>query len=290
MFDFAISMYSFHPLLKSGDITPRAAARFAHSVGYQGIEMLDLYWKEGPRQAQADALAADARAEEMPVACYTVHNNLALFDEAPWRELVDRMLSDVEIAARLGTRVMRVESTGGAKAPHEGKSFEECLAPVAKGLKTVARRAAEMGIKVGVENHGRFAGTSERVERIIDAVGEDNFGACIDIGNFLVVDEEPVSAVARLAPRAVHVHAKDMHLFQTDPGQGAFPTNAGKYLRGAVLGEGVVDAAKCLDLIAKAGYRGWLALEFEGRENLFFGIARGVENLAGCARRLPMGR
>jgi sugar phosphate isomerase/epimerase len=289
MHQLAVSLYSFDPLLACGDVSAKAAMRFARSVGFAGIEMLDMYWrKDEPREAQADRLRAQAAEEAVDVACYTVHNNLALFDEAAWRSLVDRMLADVDLAARLGTRVMRVESSGGPPADRQGASFEECLAPVARGLKEVARRAADRGIAVGLENHGRFIATSQRVERVIDAVGEANLGACVDVGNFLIADEDPIAAVTRLASRAVHVHAKDMHLFETSQGKGSFATNGGKYLMGAVLGEGIVDVAGCIGILAKAGYRGWLSLEFEGRENTFYGIARGAANLADAARRQPL--
>jgi sugar phosphate isomerase/epimerase len=80
-----------------------------------------------------------------------------------------------------------------------------------------------------------------------------------------------------------------MHIFDKDPGA-AYPTNAGKFFRGAVLGEGVVDVTKCVDVVVKAGYRGWLSHEFEGRENLFFGVAQGYKNLVQCVGRLPLGR
>jgi sugar phosphate isomerase/epimerase len=289
MLYYSVSFYSFDPLLESGDLSKKAAMRFARSVGFQGFEMLDLHWrKDEDRAAQADRLKADATEESISISCYTIHNDLALFEDAPFRTLVDRMLADVDIAARLGVRVMRVESTFGPKGPYASRTFDECLLPVAKGLKAVARKAAQAGIRVGLENHGRFVGTSERVEKVIDAVGEDNFGACVDIGNFLVVDEDPLAAVARLAPRAVHVHVKDMHFFDADPGDGAFATNAGKYLRGAILGEGIVDVAKSVDILVKAGYHGWLSMEFEGRENLFYAVGRAYGNLAEAVKRLSL--
>lgn len=284
----AVSLYGFNSLLESGDITIRAAIRFARSVGFQGFEMLDLYWNpDGKRQTQAEVIGHFSVEEAMPVACYTVHNNLAAFEQAEWQKTVDRMLADVDLAVALGTSKMRVESSSGGISPHQDKSFEECLEPVAKGLKLVARRAAEAGLSVGLENHGRFIGSSERVGRVIDAVGEDNFGACVDIGNFLVVDEDPLTAVTALASRAVHVHVKDMHFFTEDPG-GTFSTNAGNFLRGAVFGEGVVDVAGCVKVLMKAGYSDWLSLEFEGRENLFFALAKCAENLSLLMRQLPL--
>jgi len=289
MLSSSVSFYAFNPLLRSGDLSKKAAMRFARSVGFQGVEMLDIYWaKDEARQAQADRLRADAAEESVAIACYTVHNDFALFENGPWQALVDRVRADVDLAARLGVAVMRVESANAPQPPHDRKTFEDCLAPVARGLKAVAKHAAPMGISLALENHGRLVGSSERVERVINEVAEDNFGACIDIGNFLVVDEDPFEAVSRLARHAVHVHVKDMRYFETKPLGDSFTTNAGKFLRGAILGEGVVDVPKCIDLVVRAGYRGWLSLEFEGRENLFYAVARGRRNLADALRRLPL--
>lgn len=286
---YLISMYCFNSLLRSGDLTKKAAMRYAASAGFDGIEMLDMFWDAGaPRDEQAEKLLADAADEFVTVSCYTVHNDLGLFDEAEWRAEVDRLLAELETGKRLGVSLMRVESTKGPKPPHEEKSFEECLEPVARGLKLAAKRAAELSITLGLENHGRYVGTSERVMQVIDAVGEANFGACIDIGNFLVVDEDPVAAVTRLAPKAVHVHVKDMHFYTGKPASGGFATNAGNFLTGAVLGEGDVDVTRCLDTVLKAGYRGCLSLEFEGPENVFFAVRRANENLREAVSRLPL--
>jgi len=290
VFLYSISMYCFNQLLQSGDISLKAAMRFARSVGFQAIEMLDLYWdEEEPRDAQADVLRAQASAEAVSISCYTIHNDLGVFDEKKRRALVDRMLSDVDTAVRLGAPTMRVEASWGPARTGEDRPFEEYLESVAGGLKEVARRAAEEGVQVGLENHGRFMGTSPRVLAVIEKVNEDNFGSCLDIGNWLVVDEDPCEAVSALAPYAKHVHAKDMHLFDEDPGRGAFPTAAGRYLLGAVLGEGCVDVTRCLDIIAKAGYSGAVSLEFEGPENSFAAISRAYGNLVDCTRRLPLG-
>ncbi|MCD6404513.1 MAG: sugar phosphate isomerase/epimerase [Planctomycetes bacterium] len=289
MLERSISLYCFNRLLDSGDITKKAAMRFAHSVGFQAVEMLDFYWEDtAPRLEQADALKEEAAAEALTISCYTASNDLAIFDKDKWQAVVDRLLADVDVAVRLGAPVMRVESTFGPKEPDEDKTFDECVEPIARGLKLVVRRAADRGIRVALENHGRFVGSSERVERIIEAVGEPNFGACIDIGNFLVVDEDPVEAVTRLAPAAVHVHVKDMYFFDQEPPGGGIRTTGGNFLVGAIFGEGDVDVTTCLDLITKAGYTGALSLEFEGRENLFYAIARASENISEVVRRLPL--
>ena len=72
--------------------------------------------------------------------------------------------------------------------------------------------AADLGIKTMVENHGYFCQDSERVEKLMNAVNHPNFGALVDMGNFLCADEDPARAVGRMAPYAFHCHAKDFHV------------------------------------------------------------------------------
>ncbi|MHC4711747.1 MAG: sugar phosphate isomerase/epimerase family protein [Planctomycetota bacterium] len=287
--DYSISCYCFNRLLTDRDISLKAMLKVCRSVGFSSIEMLDLYWdKERERRTQAESLALQAAAEGMGISCYTVHNDLGVFDDGEWRALVDRILDDVALAECLGAPAMRVEATIGPREGEGEHKFEEYLERVAKGLKEVTRRAAESGISVALENHGRYMGTWQRVKAVIDAVAEDNFGACLDMANFMVVDQDPVEAVTQLAGNAFHVHVKDMHFFPENPGPPAFKTNAGNYLIGAVFGEGAVDVARCLDIIVKAGYRGAFSLEFEGRENVFWAVRRALVNVKENLARLPL--
>jgi sugar phosphate isomerase/epimerase len=120
-----------------------------------------------------------------------------------------------------------------------------------------------------IENHGYFCQDSDRVERIITGVSHKNFGALIDIGNFLCADENPVNAVSRLAPFASYVHTKDFHIksgSELAPQDCFFKTRGGNYLRGAVLGHGNVPVLQTLSILKDSGYNGFITLEFEGCE------------------------
>jgi sugar phosphate isomerase/epimerase len=109
-----------------------------------------------------------------------------------------------------------------------------------------------------VENHGFFCQDSERVEKLINTVDHKNFGALIDMGNFLCADEDPAKAVGRLLPYVFHVHAKDFHTKQgicTDPGEGWFQSRGGNFLRGAIIGHGDVPVVQCMRLLNAIGLK-----------------------------------
>jgi sugar phosphate isomerase/epimerase len=106
------------------------------------------------------------------------------------------------------------------------------------------------------------------------------------MGNFLCADEDPLLAVSRVAPYTVHVHAKDFHVKsgnEPSPGKGFFPSRAGHHLRGAIVGHGVVPVQQCLHVLKKAGYDGYVSIEFEGIEDSIMGITYGLENLKNYA-------
>jgi sugar phosphate isomerase/epimerase len=133
-----------------------------------------------------------------------------------------------------------------------------------------------------VENHGRFAQDSRRVEKLVIAVDHPNFGVLIDMGNFVCVDEDNSVAVGRLAPYAFHCHAKDFHLkpgTATFPGTGWNVSRGGNYWRGAIIGHGDVPLMSCIRALKQSGYDGVMAIEFEGMEDPLTGVALGQENL-----------
>jgi sugar phosphate isomerase/epimerase len=141
--------------------------------------------------------------------------------------------------------------------------------------------AAEMGIKTCTENHGFISQDSDRIERLHAAVAHDNFGLLIDIGNFICADEDSAIAVSRLANNAIHVHAKDFYkrTFLEGPADGYFATRGMNYVKGAVIGDGVIPVKQCISILKNAGYDGYVTIEFEGDCDCLEGIRRGKEYL-----------
>ena len=128
----------------------------------------------------------------------------------------------------------------------------------------------------------RFRDPAARVEKLINTVAHDNFGALVDLGNFMCADEDPTLSVAIMAPYAFHVHAKDFHWksgMDVNPGAGWFQTRAGNYLRGAIIGHGEAKIYQSIQTLKKNGYDGYVTVEFEGMEDNLKGIELGLANL-----------
>jgi sugar phosphate isomerase/epimerase len=156
--------------------------------------------------------------------------------------------------------------------------FEEAFPTIVAASKEIARYAAGKGVTTSLENHGFFVQSADRVRRIVHAVDEPNFATTLDVGNFVCVDEDPAAVVPQNLPYAMVVHFKDFYIRDTDPGEGWFRSRGGKYLRGAIVGNGDLDLASVARSIIESDFEGYAAIEFEGAEDCLLGIERGLAN------------
>ncbi len=97
-------------------------------------------------------------------------------------------------------------------------------------LKRLAPVARELDLRLALEPH--LDATSFQLLRIIDAVGAEVVGICLDTANVMLRMEDPLAAARRLAPHVLMTHTKDATLmfhegglrWQSRPcGQGAVP-------------------------------------------------------------------
>lgn len=277
-----VSSYSFSQLLNSGECTQLDLISIAKEMGFDGIEFIDLDPPEGMSEIDfANALAAESKRCELPIISYTVWADLLNADCL--EDEVARLCKKVDTAKALGAPCMRHDATGGFKGSERSfLGFEQALPVLVKGYKAVTEYASSLGIETMIENHGFFCQDSCRVERIITGVADPNFGALVDVGNFACADEPSPVAVGRLAQYAKHVHVKDFHIksgSSLNPGEGFFTSRGGNYLRGAIIGHGDIPVMQCLSILKRAGYDGYVSIEFEGMEDARRGIAIGLANL-----------
>lgn len=279
-----VSSYSFSQLTKTGEYNLIDCIALAKEIGCEGIEFAGINPHDGSsKEEYAAKLAEEAKKQDMEIVNYTIGADLLNGSDGNLDAEVERLKKEVDIAAVLGASGMRHDATRGYDAENRHqRGFNDALPTLIEGCRRVTEYAATKGVRTMVENHGYFCQESRRVEQLVNGVGHDNFGILVDIGNFLCADEAPELAVARLAPYAYHVHAKDFHIKSGNglpPQNGFFKTAAGNYLRGAIIGHGEVPVLQCLSILKNAGYNGYVSIEFEGIENAKLGVQYGYNTL-----------
>lgn len=276
-----VSSYSFQPLLKSGELTQLQLIEKVKLMGFDAIEFIDLMPECGLSEKEyAKKLRDESERVGIPIINYTIGADLL---NRPLDEECERLFAQVDIAEILGAAGMRHDAAWGYKDERAAYlGFDDALPTIAEGCRRVTEYAAAKGIVTMVENHGYFAQDSDRVEKIVNSVANENFGLLIDMGNFACADDPSDKAVGKLARYAKFVHAKDFHIkngSEPNPGQGYFMSRGGNYLRGAIIGHGNIPVAQCINILAKAGYDKYISVEFEGMEDNIKGIEIGLENL-----------
>lgn len=279
-----VSSYSFSRLVSSGAMSQLDVISKAKEMGFDVIEFSTFALPEGETPLTfAPRVKEECDRVGIKIANYTIWGDFINGSSGNLDDEIERLKDEVRVAHILGSPGMRHDATWGFPAGYKGaRSFDDALPILAKGCRAVTEFAADLGIRTMVENHGYFAQDSDRVEKLVSMVNHPNFGLLVDMGNFLCVDEDPAKAVGRVMPYAFHVHAKDFHVKpgnEPNPGSGWFPSRGGNYLRGAIIGHGVVPIVQCLRIMKGKGYDGVLSIEFEGMEDPLTGITVGLDNL-----------
>ena len=128
-------------------------------------------------------------------------------------------------------------------------------------LSRVEENAARYGLTVALHPHyGTVVESDEHLQRLLDGC---DTGLCLDTGHLVIGGSDPVEVAEYVPNRVKHVHLKDV-----DRGLAMRLRRREMSFRKAVrrgifrpLGEGDVDVARILDLLERAGYRGWYVLE-----------------------------
>ena len=279
----AVSAYSFSRLINSGDINLYGCVEKTKEMGFDAIEFTEIKPDDGsPVERYAETLGKKARELGLEVAGYTVGADFLNGSGGDVRAEIDKVKGILTLPCCSAPAWCGTTQPQDALRTAAVLSFDKALPQLADACREITEYAAGKGIRTTVENHGLFCQDSDKVEKLVNAVAHPNFGWLVDIGNFLCVDENPVTAVGRAAPYAFHVHAKDFYYksgMLPSPGEGYFKTRGGNFLKGTIVGHGDVPVKQCIAALKAAGYNGTISIEFEGMEDVLAGIRIGLANL-----------
>ena len=163
-------------------------------------------------------------------------------DTAARTRAVENHYKWVTAAAFLGCHSIRVNAqSSGAFGAQADFAID--------GLRRLAEFGAQHGLNVIVENHGGLSSNGKWLTAVIDQVGLPNCGTLPDFGNFNIAKDKAYdryTGVREMMPFAKGVSAKS-------------------YAFDAQGNETTIDYARMMGIVKDAGYRGYVGIEFEGR-------------------------
>ncbi|HET6573144.1 MAG TPA: sugar phosphate isomerase/epimerase family protein [Fimbriiglobus sp.] len=255
---FAVSTYSFWQFTNRELRDVEKCIDLAAEMGFDGIELLlRQMTNESPGYLQR--LKRRAFVNALDLCGFSTHQGFLSPDKAARQKNVELTIHQTELAYQLGIPTMRV-NTGtwrtsksfdelmknrGIEPPIKGYTDEDGFGWVIDCLGQCLKTAEKCGVILGLENHWGLGRTPEGVLQIVDALKSPWLQVTLDTGNFL---EDPYDRLEKLAPKAVLVQAKTYY------GGGTWYTLD-------------LDYPRIAKLLHGSGYKGYVSLEFEGKED-----------------------
>ncbi len=199
----------------------------------------------------------------LTISSYCAHANL-LDPSAPWRYGTAQIIKAVRAAAAIGVRHV-ITTEGDPKTEFGHKLTEaEALFSIREKLHEPLRAAADHGVKILLEPHGRYTDSMVHMEKILDLCDSPALGVNLDTGNLWLGGGDPVAMVRRLGAKIEHVHWKDMPADMEAQRGKLF----GCGMAVIPLGTGVVDIRGVFAELQRIGFDGCTTLEVAGEESV----------------------
>ena len=172
---------------------------------------------------------------------------LAELDDATRTKAIENHYKWVDAAKYLGCKTIRVNAHGVG-------SRDDVQKAAVDGLSRLGEYGEKEGINIIVENHGGFSSDGQWLAGVMKQVGKKNVGTLPDFGNFCLKRGENYTCLEQydrykgteeLMPYAKGVSAKT---YEFDGEGNCIET----------------DYYKMLNILKKAGFNGYIGIEYEG--------------------------
>jgi sugar phosphate isomerase/epimerase len=206
------------------------------------VDGLDLtvYWLPNTDPAWLHHLRRHAYRNGVEIYSISVRTELTRSSPEDRTAQVREIRKWVDVADAIGASHIRVF---GGTVP-KGLTEEQAVPWVVDCLSQAAEYSGSRGVILGLENHGGITTRADRILEIVEKVNSPWVGINLDTGNF---EKDTYKQIEKCLPLAVNAQVKvEMR------------DDAGKRVQ--------QDWDRVVRMIAAAGYRGYLALEYEAAD------------------------
>jgi sugar phosphate isomerase/epimerase len=239
--------YSFRKYLASKQMTMEDFIRKGVELRTLGLDMT-VYWFQSTRPDYLAGLRHLAFQCGIPFSGVGCGSSMVQATQ----EKRDRTLAEikhwVDVTDQLGASHLRVF---GGKLP-SGATQAQAVDWVVESMKHACEYAGKKGITLGIEDHGGITQQAETCLEIMHRVDSPFAGINLDITHFLpTATLDGYAQIEMCLPYATHAHIRD-HFDDGTP----------------------IDLERVWQMFAKAGYRGYLSLEYGGKEEAMTAIPK----------------
>ena len=267
-FKLSLAQWSLHKYVLDEKQSPFHFAAQAKEMGFEGVEYVNhLYANEIKSlgfDKVIDSLNTISKKEGITNVLIMVDNegDLADPDEAKRDEAVENHKKWIDAAHKLGAHSIRV-NTFGTNDPEIWKTA------VVDGLKKLSIYAATKNINVLCENHGWLSSDADKLMQAIKDVNMDNCGTLPDFGNWCTKRKDKTAKWGE-CEEVYPDKYKGTQLMMA----AAKAVSAKSYDFDDSGNETTIDYTRMLQIVKKAGYTGFIGVEYEGN---ILSEERGIE-------------
>ncbi len=266
----AVSTYSFWQFQHKELRDVEACINRSAEMGFDGVEILHRQM-ESEDNGYLQKLKRAAFVNGVDLCGFSTHQGFLSPDADVRQKNIDHTIHCIELAYKLGIPTMRV-NTGtwgtsknfddlmknrGIEKPREGYTDEDGFGWVIESLEKCLPAAERCGVLLGLENHWGLGRTPEGVMRVVNAIDSPWLQVTMDTGNFL---EDPYDKLEQLGEKTVLVQCKT-------------------YYGGGLWYQLDLDYPRIAKMLRGFNYRGYVSLEFEGRDDPLTGIPKSLAML-----------
>lgn len=266
----AVSTYSYWRYRPDTKLTIEECIELAGEAGFDAVEVLHVQMEDQSNKT-LQRIKQKAFRLGLDLCGLSTHQTFVSPDPEVRKKNIQHTIECIELAYAMGIPTIRV-NTGrwgtsknfdelmanrGIEPRLEGYTDDEGFEWVIDSLEKCLPAAERCGVVLGLENHWGLGRTAAGVLRVINAIDSPWLRATLDTGNFL---ENQYSQYKQLAPEAVFVQAKT-------------------YFGGGTWYTLDIDYERVAQILSDVDYRGYISLEFEGKESHETAIPKSLELL-----------
>jgi sugar phosphate isomerase/epimerase len=252
----SLAAYSFRESLAGAkkSMTLDDFVDLASTYHLDAVEPTSYYFPDPPTPEYCRSLRRHAFVQGLSMSGTAVRNTFTYPPGPQLEKEIDHVKRWIDLAAELHAPTIRIFAGELQKGTSEADARRWCVDAIHKACEHAATR----GIILALENHGGIVTTPAQMLAIVREIKSDWFGVNLDTGNFRGPD--PYGELTQLAPYAVVVQVKTEVAVNRAARQEA-------------------DFARLIKMLRDVKYRGFVTLEYEGREDPRAAVPRHLQML-----------